>query len=286
MASLPQLDHLVLFLPTAADEFPAVPPFISENFVLTLGGKHAHGVTSNTLILLRDGSYIELISFVGTPEGIANHYWGPDATRKGWTDWSVTASDGPDDKFEELVKLQLPYQAPRKGGRKRADGMDVHWAVIWPEGETGGQSVRGKIPFWCLDETPRISRVPVTEKNVVHPSGVLGVKSLTVVIRDQQEFRATIHVYERLFGEASSKKGGEALFEVDRICHVNGLESRTTVVLRTPRNEEELERTKERGFWYGDVTLSAIKEGKRTGERLRIDAHGLGDMGGFWVEYV
>ncbi|KAK3210268.1 hypothetical protein GRF29_44g2114707 [Pseudopithomyces chartarum] len=134
------LDHLILFLPAdPSTNLPKIPDFISNNFTLTPGGTHADGLTSNTLILLRDGCYIELISFAPSApsESIASHWWSYFEKHPGWADWCLTNSLTPEANH---ALVSQSHQEPRHGGRKRADGVDVKWAVTFPRGEHGGQA--------------------------------------------------------------------------------------------------------------------------------------------------
>ncbi|PSN73422.1 hypothetical protein BS50DRAFT_568964 [Corynespora cassiicola Philippines] len=289
----PQLDHLILFLPSdPATGLPAIPSFFQSNFTLTPGGTHADGLTSNTLILLADGVYIELISFINpdsASEAIQHHWWGPDAQRQGWADWCLTTppSTSAEHNFAALKAKGLAYQEPRKGARKRADGVEVRWAVTFPEGADGGQAVRGQVPFWCHDDTPREVRVPGTAERVGHASGVLGVKRLSVVVRDQERLDEVRRTHQGLFGDENAVAvGDEVRFEVGRVKDVAGLERGATIVLRLPRNEAEAGKVKERGFWYGDVVLAAKKDGKEKGAVERVDGEAENDVDGIWVEYV
>ena len=88
---------------------------------------------------MRDGCYIELISFVPsapTPS-VSSHWWGPFAQNPGWADWCLTNGLSPE---ENHARVSQSHQEPRHGGRKRADGVDVKWAVTFPKGENGGQA--------------------------------------------------------------------------------------------------------------------------------------------------
>jgi hypothetical protein len=77
------------------------------------------------------------------------------------------------------------YSEPIKGGRKRADGVDVAWVVTLPQGKKGGQGIRGKVPFFCHDITPYDVRVPLDKARITHPCGALGIRQLSIIVRDQ-----------------------------------------------------------------------------------------------------
>lgn len=293
----PALDHLILFLPyNSSTKSPVTPPSFSKYFTISPGGTHAGGLSANNLILLADGCYLELICFLphDDPSKIATHWWGPDPNRKGWTDWCLTTTvhgkeelkenDGADLRNWERVRES--HEQPVKGGRKRPDGTDVRWSVTFPKGELGGQKTRGKFPFFCHDYTPRDVRVPLSASSTQHPSGVVGVKSLSVVVATQQDLDAAWKVYTRVLGVEGVKQGNEVLFEIGRVVPVEGLKTGAKVVLRLPRSGEEGKRIDERGFWYGDIVLEAFAgEEKHVGERIRVD-EGDDDVQGVWIEYI
>ena len=286
MAPLQQcLDHLILFVPAnPTTQLPEVPPFFSNNFTLTPGGFHADGATSNVLILLADGCYIELISFIN-PSLARDHWWGPDADFVGWKDWCLTNSLTPE---KNRTWMTESYSEPIKGGRKRADGVDVAWAVTFPKGEKGGQGIRGKVPFFCHDVTPRNVRVPLDKARTAHPCGALGVRQFSIIVRDQAMLDETKTVYESIIGYAGREDYREISFLLGRVQQVEKLKGGAEIVLRLPKNEEERKRIAERGFWYGDVILATdAKAGKAGGTRERLDGGGgESDVGGIWLEYV
>jgi hypothetical protein len=285
MASSQQcLDHLILFVPVdPTTKLPKVPPFLSDNFTLTPGGFHADGATSNVLILLADGCYIELISFVN-PSLAPEHWWGPDANFIGWKDWCLTNSLTPELNYEAVKDS---HSEPIKGGRKRADGVDVAWAVTFPKGEKGGQSIRGKVPFFCHDITPRNVRVPVDEAKTTHACGALGVRQFTIIVRDQVMLDETKTQHENILDDAGMKTGDEISFKLGRVQKVETPLGGAEIVLRLPQNEAEQKRVAEQGFWYGDVVLvTNAKPGKMGNSKVKLDSAERGsDAGGVWLEY-
>lgn len=232
------------------------------------GGTHADNLTTNTLILLADGCYIELISFIPqtTIPEISKHWWGPDIHREGWADWCLTTSTTAEENFARLEKGEEKSHArPRAGARRRPAGVEVKWAVTFPTGENGGQENRARIPFFCHDDpvTARLLRVPIDEMNTKHSSGVLGVRSFTVLVRDRDLLRATGLAYAGVFGHAGvrNESGDEIVFEAGRAIEIKALEGKgAKVTLKVAKGEEEGERVTDRGFWLGDVVLCGIGE--------------------------
>lgn len=281
------LDHLILFLPVdPTTGFPKLPTFFEQNFTLTPGGVHADNLTSNILILLEDGCYIELICFISPKKPVSTHWWASGTERFGWIDWCLTNNASPKDSWEAVGGVGGSHSEPVEGGRKRADGTDVKWAVTFPRGENGGQSSRGRVPFFCHDITERQVRVPIDQEKTAHSSGILGVKELTVVVRDQQLLVETREVYTKIFGKEGTTRGDEVHFHGTRVKHVDSLNDGTKIVLRLPKGDDELKKLGETDYWYGDVVLAApAVQGKLLGTRKRIDKDDE-SVGGIWIEYV
>lgn len=281
------LDHLILFLPVdPSTSFPKIPSFFPKNFTLTPGGVHADNLTSNILILLADSCYIELICFINPSTPAPAHWWASGAHNYGWMDWCLTNSLSPKESWEAIDGAEGSHGEPVEGGRKRADGVDVKWAVTFPRGDNGGQDNRGRVPFFCHDITERQVRVPLSEEKTTHSSGISGVQELTVIVKGKHLLRETSEVYARLFGAEGVKSGDELFFQGTRVKDVEGLDGGVKVILRLPKDENESKRLEKTGYWYGDVVLAApAAHGKTLGTRERLDV-GDESVQGLWVEYV
>ncbi|KAJ4359483.1 uncharacterized protein N0V89_000037 [Didymosphaeria variabile] len=297
------LDHLILFLPADPEtNLPKIPSFISDNFTLTPGGTHADGLTSNTLILLSDGCYIELISFVPSapPDKISSHWWSYYAAHPGWADWCLTNTLSP---TANHAPIRASHQAPLHGSRQRPDGTTVKWAVTFPQGPHGGQSTRGLVPFFCHDVTPRTVRVPLSEERTTHPSGVLGVHSLSVLVKDEAVCNARVtltaclrhweqqkETFRTVLTDLEHADTTHACFGAQRVVDVPELGDKdrgTTVKLIVASREGEREKVNKGGrdFWYGDVVLKAkAREGKEKGTKERLDVGQ--DLRGLWIVYT
>jgi hypothetical protein len=287
MATTHNLDHLILFLPVDPEtKLPKVPSFISNNFTLTPGGVHADGLTSNVLILLADGCYIELVSFINPATDVSSHWWARGLKQFGWIDWCLTNTLSPQDSWSTIGGSDSSHAEPVEGGRKRADGIDVQWAVTFPSGTYGGQASRGRVPFFCHDITDRSVRVPLSSEKITHPSEVLGVKELTVIVRDKQLLKETGDVYARLFGNDGVRRGDEVYFQAGRVAQIGDLDHGVRIVLRLPRDKQEFKRLEETPYWYGDVVLAApAGQGKTLGTRHRLDDADE-SVKALWIEYV
>jgi hypothetical protein len=227
------LDHLILFVPAdPKTNLPRVPSYLSENFTLTPGGFHADGATSNVLIILADGCYIELISFLPSASSalVSSHWWGPLSTFTGWKDWCLTNALSPAQNYNEA---KGSHDEPIRGRRKRADGVEVKWSVTFPRGDKGGQSIRGRVPFFCHDETERGVRAPMDEEKTQHACGAVGVKELTVVVKDEGLLEQTSKVYRAILGDGGQKEESALRFRLGRVREMTGLNKGAEMVQST-----------------------------------------------------
>ena len=173
-----QLDHVILLLPFDYLENP--PSWITKNFTVSPGGKHADGKTENRLVLFRDGTYLELIAFVNDdPEKRKGHWWD---RPYGVVDFALGTDDFDYEGLMDRLKdsgTGVSYDEPKAGGRVTPDGKELKWEVTFPKGVG-----RGNVPFFCTDVTPRERRVPVTEANTTHPSGALGMAGVRLEVKN------------------------------------------------------------------------------------------------------
>ncbi|KAF9872986.1 hypothetical protein CkaCkLH20_09496 [Colletotrichum karsti] len=209
----PLLDHIVILLPHQV--LASLPSWLSSEFTILTGGRHADGRTENKLVIFADGTYLELISFVEgiSPEDRLSHKWGPkpDGTIIDWA-YSLADESGFAAIQERVRSAQslAAYDDPVPGGRIRPDGAELKWAVALPGPE--GKVERGELPFWCFDRTPRELRVPNhVPENVKHPSGALGVHSVEVDV-SSDEFKKA---YGGIIGQpGEGEDGGRWAFDV------------------------------------------------------------------------
>lgn len=175
---IPRLDHLIHLVP---DLDESIALYSNLGFVVLRGGKHADGLTENALIVLPDGVYIELISFVsanGENDGDdsalrqrqSKHWWY--GRRNGWIDWCLLGI--PERDITDGV-----YVDPQQGGRKTTSGDVIEWKVTFPL----AKYPRGTIPFWCTDLTPRDKRVPPISASSPHPNRTKGITALRLLFR-------------------------------------------------------------------------------------------------------
>ena len=164
------IDHIVIAGPNLDD---LTATFKTLGFNVVGGGRHPIG-SYNSLIGLRDGAYIELLSFY---EESPNHYWWDAVHVKGGglIDFCLRTDDIRGDYA--ILEEQGVEMSPLVGlSRLRVDGYHLSWL----NNEIYGQ-YQGLIPFIIEDETPREERVP---KETEHENGVIGIDTITLAARD------------------------------------------------------------------------------------------------------
>jgi glyoxalase-like protein len=173
---LTRLDHLVILV---RDLDLASADYKNLGFTVTPGGEHADGLTRNALVPFRDGTYLELVSFLD-PEDTTDNVWGWRGfyPREGLIDYCV-ASDDLDADVERLVSLGFEVEGPDDGGRRLPDGTNIRWrsARIRQKGRV--------FPFLIEDLTPRELRVPGGPETS-HPNGAVGVSRLEISAPDEE----------------------------------------------------------------------------------------------------
>ncbi|KAK6332048.1 hypothetical protein TWF718_002583 [Orbilia javanica] len=185
------LDHIIVLVPHPELKDP--PKWLTDNFNITNGGRHADGKTENKLIVFKDGSYIELISFIDDlPENRADHWWG--SKPYGIIDWAFTNQVDYESNYEALISRladaqkgssgTYSYAPPQLGGRIRPDGVRLEWAVTFPTNKEGTDTETTRpsnLPFYCHDITPRGNRV---NGETEHPCGAVGIREVLALADD------------------------------------------------------------------------------------------------------
>lgn len=149
------------------------------------GGPHANGVTHMAAVGFRDGSYIELISFLRAPG--PSRFW-PEmiAGDAGACAWCVGVSDI-HAETERLRTLGIPVEGPAPFERKRPDGQIVAWDLSFP----GEASPGSLLPFLIQDRTPRSLRM--TSSPALAASALSGLALIVIAVRDLLPAVALFH---------------------------------------------------------------------------------------------
>ncbi|KAK4077681.1 hypothetical protein PCL_02531 [Purpureocillium lilacinum] len=223
----PTLDHIVILV--SHQTLQTIPDRLQDVLVVAPGGAHADGLTSNKLILLADGVYIEFIAFFDDvdPERRRRHRWG-NLKENNIVDWAYTLPhEGGFGAVQQRVadaQAGYTYDDPVAGGRTKPDGTVIRWAVATGRTADGSPSWPGWVPFWCLDRTPRNLRVPYEEhpEQVLHPCGARGVSSVSLAV-PWQFLTPLSQVYDAVHNASSSV----SVYGIERYWHF-GVPSEST----------------------------------------------------------
>lgn len=184
--SLP-LDHVVI---AVLDLETAIADYTALGFQVLRGGDHPGRPTHNALVVLADGSYLELIAWKSPAP---QERWWPLLQRhgEGIVDFALLPQDTAE-TVAGAARRGLVLEGPLDGGRLRPDGERLQWQTARP--------ASADLPFLCGDITPRALRVPEGAARV-HPNGAIGVARLDIAVHDLDTSLAR---YRALFGEAAS----------------------------------------------------------------------------------
>jgi hypothetical protein len=210
----PRLDHIVLtvrHLAGARREFTAL------GFNVIPGGVHAGGLTQNALIVLADGSYLELLAPAGPwslgfyqllrwagllrllnrgASTFQRRFTGHLARGPGLADFALLSPDL-EAGIVAARRRGLPLEGPLPGERMRPDRQRVAWRFAFPPDDD--------LPFLIEDVTPRDRRVPSGAARE-HPNGVTGIGSLEIAVQD---LRHRTGRYRALLGQDGHSGPGD-----------------------------------------------------------------------------
>jgi len=257
-------DHIVILV---EDLEAGIEQYRRLGFNVTPGGKHPR-FTHNALVPFADGTYLELIAFWEQPQsGDDMHRWHRhQASGGGLIDFAV-ASDNLESDIQAIGVRGLRYGGPNPGARSRPDGQQVAWKMGWLEGEDPGA-----VPFVIEDVTERGLRVPGGAATQ-HDNGVRGIRSLAMVVRDQQ---AASGRYGQLLGKDAPD--GEGLKNLENGDGVYFLVGAQRVDIATPSGPGPLaDQLAARGDSLYELTLLGpttvdLNPAAAGGARLRIVA--------------
>ncbi|KAJ7272889.1 glyoxalase-like domain-containing protein [Mycena rebaudengoi] len=258
------LDHIVHLTPPGTVEETA-QQFRELGFNVINGGVHADGLTANSLVILGDHAYLELISFTKPVEAYPpsspsrkqreNHKW---ASRSpGWIDYAFlgNGSFDPPHRISDIVngRAESPlYLEETSGGRTRPDGEILKWIITTPVKATS------ILPFFCGDVTDRHLRVPTEpDDNTQHPSRTLGVAHLVLLISESKFAAASKELTVVIGAPPILRTATEARWSLSTL---NGRTS-PTLILSMASDQEQAHFVSnntglgiyEVGFWVGET---------------------------------
>ncbi|OBZ75973.1 putative ATP-dependent permease [Grifola frondosa] len=239
------LDHIVHLTPPGTLDSTAAH-FRALGFTVVPGGTHTDGLTANVLVVLGDGTYLELLAFThapehyptGTPERTKRdaHTWAP--KRPGWIDFAFLGNDG------------APSVAALINARAEA------------EGSGGGESARGALPFFCGDLTPRTWRVPLEpSENAQHANTARGIAHVRL-LTGKEEFDALARQLTSVVGAPPlTSTPSEATWELEA-QHLPGektTDASPQLVLSVAESHEEGEYVRARGAGIYEIAARVGK---------------------------
>ncbi|KAF8437586.1 glyoxalase-like domain-containing protein [Boletus edulis BED1] len=264
------LDHIVHLTPPGTVE-QVSQQFRDLGFNVIAGGAHAGGLSSNALVILGDGAYLELISFTHP----ASHYpiGSPDRQRRdsgpwahkdpGWIDFAFLGSSATSiahiiNTRAERDHSEIHYTLETPGGRTRTDGRVLEWVITGTEDD----ELRGTVPFFCGDVTPREWRVPVEPpSNAVHPSGVQGVAYVRV-LTEPGSLTSVSAKLTSVVGEPPrlNAQGSEYTWTLEVPSGTSDAE-KPRLILGAPKDDEEQDHLETKGPGIFEVGFSVGRDG-------------------------
>lgn len=163
------LDHIII---SVQDLQTAIKTYQDAGFTVNYGGQHGDGFTENGLIVLSDGSYIELIALV-EGKSYADAGFKPllKETGEGFTGFALVSDDIESD-VAAMRERGIEVGEITQGSRVRSDGETLAWK--------SAKIDNAMSPFVIQDLTDRELRVPLTTENITHENGATGIHELLI----------------------------------------------------------------------------------------------------------
>jgi len=242
------LDHIVHLTSPGSVEATS-EQFRKLGFNVIPGGTHSDGLTTNALVVFKDGIYLELICFTHPP----SHYPpGSPARHKrdtnrwaskplGWIDFAFLGngsliSPRISDIINDRAKqdgTDVKYMPEQAGGRRRPDGQELKWVISAPEAEKGGT-----LPFFCGDVTPREWRVPGDPpSNTEHPSTARGIAHVCI-LTSAQTLTSVSRELTSVVGEVPATATDVEVFWILGTVY-GGDRDGPKLILSSPKDEDE-----------------------------------------------
>lgn len=279
------VDHIVVLV--SESDFKNPPPWLADNFTIIEGGTHARGTSRNKLIVFKDGTYVELFSWVSGKDRSDFPAWA-DRPEGEIIDFALTnLPEGSAEISHEAINSRLrqisngdfnvQYDNLRPGGRRRMDGEQLSWKTTRPRA-SGNKPCWLDVPFFCHDSTPRVLRVPCDDDTITtHPCGVVGIANIEVDLPEPL-FEQYAKVYRAVF-EANSRLDHESNTVMERFAteSPNGDYLMKSMVTIKSLEQESQDGKSESGlFRYGVRGL--YFHVPRNSVTTRLDEEGLGSQ--------
>jgi len=166
----PVIDH-VPFAGAALDDLTA--RFENAGFAPRYGGEHGDGDTEMSMVVLPDGSYLELLAPTTPGDETAGHWPEFLAADAGPCAWCVDAGSV-HSELQRAIGRDVEVRGPVRGGRETDRGT-----AEWDVGFLGGDD--SPLPFVVSDRAPREYRVP---DSALYGSPVSGIGRVVLAVPD------------------------------------------------------------------------------------------------------
>lgn len=172
LSSSHSLDHVVI----AVDDLArSIEQYRALGFTVYPGGDHQGRSSHNALIVLADGSYLELKAW--RDPAPAERWWATlERSGEGLVDFALLSKAPEEELAAARARGLVTLKGPVPGERVRPDGRHLKW--------TTARHDTPDVPFLCGDITPRNLRVPDAPELLRHANGASGVALITVAVRD------------------------------------------------------------------------------------------------------
>lgn len=182
-----ELDHVSV---CGADLNGLRQAFTAVGMTPDFGGPHGNGVTQMALIGFEDQSYIELIAPINAGATQGSEWSSFMSGDGGPCAWAV-GTNVLLEYADRLKRAGFAVSEPKRGSRKRPDGMNLEWMTA----QAGPGTPGSLLPFMIEDQTPRAWRFQASES--VKGAPVFGVESVIVGVNNLD---AAIAMFRKAYG--------------------------------------------------------------------------------------
>ncbi|GGL55454.1 VOC family protein [Halocalculus aciditolerans] len=168
---MPVIDHVPF---AANDHDAAVKRFENAGLPTTYGGRHPEQGTEMSMVVLPDGSYLEIIAPAEDADDPG--YW-PDhlAADAGPCAWCVD-SGSVHATCQRAITQDIEVHGPLRGTRDTPAGERAEWDMAYL-----GPRDDGLLPFTIADRTPREFRVPDSD---LYGAPISGISHVVIAVPD------------------------------------------------------------------------------------------------------
>ncbi|KAJ7577467.1 glyoxalase-like domain-containing protein [Mycena floridula] len=211
--------------------------FRDLGFLVVTGGVHADGLTENSLIILPDYAYIELLAFTKPADSYPpdsprhTHRWAK--KQPGWIDYAFLGNGSLENRVSDAINQRASadgsgtrYQSEQPGGRTKPDGKILKWLISAPE-----SAPTGILPFFCGDVHGRSGREDRVGTIQPHPSLAQGISHVRILVSPND-----IEAFSR---QVTCVVGSQAKHDVSWNLHTVRGSASSLLDFGVPKDEKE-----------------------------------------------